>query len=720
VPVNRFIRELRRREVFRTAGLYVGVSWILIEVSSVMLPTFDAPEWMLRAIIVTAIVGFPVMLVLAWVYNLTDHGLEVQADSTDTIIAPLGSRKMDFTVIGVLTVALILSVYMNLTSGPKVIAELAPVSVLIADFDNRTGDPVFDGSLEQAIQIGIESAPFVNTYEHNAAIKVLSQLTPDSAVLNVDGSRLVAVREGIDVVLAGSIEADGPGYTIAVRMLSGSSGEIIADSVRDADSKLEVLAAIGTISGDLRKELGDDSVGHAEAGAVETFSAASLEAAQDYSQAQELARAGKHEEAVGLYESAVDKDPNFGRALSGWALSLFNLGRSDEATALWERALSKMATMTEREKFRTLGLYYMAVTGNYQKAIESYSALVEQYPADGPGHNNLAIAYFFTLEFEKARQHGGQLLEMYPTGARFKSNYALFAMYTGDFESAKEEAEQTLKLDENRYVAWVPIAMEAAARGDFERSRQAYIEMAESSQRGESVSSLGLADLAMFQGNYALAVELLLAGIGFDESIDNQRVMATKNAVLAVAQATLGHADAARQAADAALQDTGLARDVPVALLLASIGDHEGALQIAARLGEKLQSQSRAYGLMIEAAVDSALGDNVDAIDKLTAAIGMADLWLIRFHRGRAYLQGGFSAEAMDEFALCETRRGEATAVFLDDLPSWRYMATLPYWLGRAQLELGMTEAARQNLQSFIDSRSAGDAMAGDARGRLP
>jgi hypothetical protein len=67
--MNRFIRELRRREVLRTAGLYVGVTWILIEAASVLLPTFDAPDWVMRAVVIVAIVGFPVMLVLAWVYN---------------------------------------------------------------------------------------------------------------------------------------------------------------------------------------------------------------------------------------------------------------------------------------------------------------------------------------------------------------------------------------------------------------------------------------------------------------------------------------------------------------------------------------------------------------------------------------------------------------------------------------------------------------------------
>jgi len=86
--INRLIKELRRREVFRSAGLYVGVSWILIEGASVILPAFEAPEWAMKAIIIAAVIGFPIMLVLAWIYDVSSAGIEVQPDATDTVIIP--------------------------------------------------------------------------------------------------------------------------------------------------------------------------------------------------------------------------------------------------------------------------------------------------------------------------------------------------------------------------------------------------------------------------------------------------------------------------------------------------------------------------------------------------------------------------------------------------------------------------------------------------------
>ena len=135
--MKKLIIELRRREVFRTAGLYVGICWILIEGASVVLPTFDAPDWLLRAMIIAAIVGFPVTIVLAWIYDVSDKGIVVQSDATDTVVVPFGGRKGDFIVIGVLTVALAFSVYMNIKGAQGDPEPLEPVSILIADFENR-------------------------------------------------------------------------------------------------------------------------------------------------------------------------------------------------------------------------------------------------------------------------------------------------------------------------------------------------------------------------------------------------------------------------------------------------------------------------------------------------------------------------------------------------------------------------------------------------------
>jgi len=145
-------------------------------------------------------------------------------------------------------------------------------------------------------------------------------------------------------VLAGRIEEDDGRYEFVVRAIEPQEGEVIAEADATAKNKLEVLAAIGELAGDIREELGDENLDRERMAAKETFTAASLEAAKSYTMAQDLQDLGKDEEAIVHYAKAVELDPNFGRAFSGWALSAFNLGRTEEANERWDQALMYMET----------------------------------------------------------------------------------------------------------------------------------------------------------------------------------------------------------------------------------------------------------------------------------------------------------------------------------------------------------------------------------------
>ena len=719
--MHRLIKELRRREVFRTAGLYVGVAWIAVEVSSVLFDAFEAPDWALQAVIILAIIGLPVTVVLAWVFDITEEGIEVQADATDTTVIPFGGRRMDFVVIGVLSVALIFSVYLNVAGKADDIQEaIEPVSILIADFDNQTGDPLFEGSLEQALQIGLEGAPFVSSFERGIAKQIAEELQSMDR-LDSDTAQLVAAREGIKLVLAGTIAPDGGKFDLTVNAIAPRSGEVVAESDATAASKLEVLSAMGELAADLREELGDDSVDRENLEITETFTAMSLEAAREYDRAQQLQYVARYEEAIEHYRSAVEHDPQFGRAYSGWAVAARSLGLMDEAEEAWEQAMANLGSMSERERLRTQGIYYWGVTRNFNKAIETYETLVEKYPADFVGRNNLAVVKFFALDFEGALEEGRQALDIYPTNAVARTNFALYAMYAGDLDAAVGAGREALELDEAAFKAWLPIAIEALASSDLDGARAAYENMAEAGARGASTASLGLADAELYAANFAGAVEALEAGIGADEEIGNIYGRAVK--YLALAEALQAQEERAASL-DAVSKGLALIRVdatlVPAALIHLAAGDTDEALRIATALGEKLSPQSRAYGNLIEGLVLSQSGDHVEAIEKLTAAIDKADLWLIRYFLGRTYLEAGFFVEALDEFTAADDRHGEAAALFLDDLPTYRYVSDLPYWQARAQEQLGMTDAATSNFRAFLAARPGGGPLADDARQRLP
>lgn len=719
--MHKLFKELRRREVFRTAGLYVGVAWIVVEVSSVLFDAFEAPEWALQAVIIIAIIGLPVTIVLAWIFDITDHGIEVQADPTDTMVIPFGGRRMDFVVIGVLSVALIFSIYLNISGQGEAVEEtLEPLSVLIADFDNRTGDPLFEGSLEQALQIGLEGAPFVSSYERGLAKQIAAELQ-STDTLDANAAQLVAAREGIKLVLAGSIVPDGGKFDLAVDALAPLSGEVIAGASATASSKLEVLSAMGEVAADLREELGDKSVDRENLQVTETFTAMSLAAAREYDTAQQLQYQARFEEAIEHYRAAVDEDPGFGRAYSGWAVSARSLGRVEEASEAWEKAMAHLDTMTERERLRTQGMYYWGVTQNIPKTIETYQRLVEKYPADFTGHNNLAVARFLSLDFDGAAEDGRAALEIYPTNGVAAANLALYAMYSSDLDTAVAEAEAARELGTTYFAVWLPAAMHAIANGNIDAARDAYRSMAETGARGASAASLGLADLELFAGNFSAAGDLLADGIASDTDVGNTFGQAVKRVALADALLAQGKTGDAVAEAERGIEIIGTdATLVPAALVYLAAGRNDEALAIAETLANKLSPQSRAYAGLVEGLVFLETGDQMQAIERMTEAAEIADLWLVRFHLGRAFLEAGYFVEALDEFTLALDRHGEATALFLDDLPTYRHMATLPYWQGRAQTELGMSDAAASSFNAFLARRPAGGPLVDDARQRLP
>lgn len=717
--MQRFIRELRRRAVFRTAGLYVGICWIAIEASSVVLPAFEAPEWTMRAIIIAAIVGFPITLVLAWVYEITDRGIVVQEDAADTVVIPFGGRRADFVVIGLLSVALVFSIYLNFTKTGAPPKQHDPVSVLIANFANGTGDPIFDGTLEQTFGIGIEGAPFVTSFNRGSAQQQVERLRPQG-VLDEEGARLVAVREGIELVITGEISEDNGKYEFAVKVIEPVDGATIATVRKSAKDKANVLTAVTEVTNEIREELGDTNADEETQKIVETFTAGTLQAAHDYTKAQAVAKDGDYEQAIALYKSALESDPKFGRAYSGWAVAAHHLGRSAEAEEVWEKALSLMETMTERERYRTLGTYYMVISGNFQKAIESFQALVDKFPADGAGHNNLAVAHFSTLDFKSAMEEGNRVLDIYPNNLFYKQNAALYAMYAGNFAAAETQAREVLEADDTRYYARLPVAIAALSRGDLDAAKAAYEAMIATGETGASHGNLGLADLEMFRGNFAGAIALLQDGIAADLESGNQRAASTK--YIALGEAHILNGDPAQESLEAlaaALKtSSGLSQQVGAAINYLAVEESGRASEIAGELLSGLQPQNRAYGAMINGMMSSSAGQHVEAIDTLVRATQLSDSWLARFELGKAYLRAGASAEALDEFSRCEQRKGEASALFLDDLPTWRYVAELPYWRGRAQQEVGMTQAARESYTAYLALRAEGP-FARDARERL-
>ncbi len=390
--------------------------------------------------------------------------------------APGITRRYLVMAAGVLLVLAAIAVGYWANSRPTVVPAVTsrdPVSVLIADFQNTTGDPLFTESLEQALTLGIEGASFITAFPRRDAERT-AQLIAPGAAMTEKTARLVCQREGIKTMLAGTIATAGSGYTVSVRLIDPVPGTTLAEATETASDKSGVLNAIGALSAKIRTALGDATPETAMASARETFTAASIEAARDYAEAQTLANANRDEEAIAAYQRAIQRDPKLGRAYAGWAGSAFKLGRKDEAEQLYQKAFALTDRMTERERLRTRSTYLLNISGNYDQAFETNKELAEKYPADGAAHNNLALAHFNRLEFDKALEQGKHLLDIYPRSGLYRYNYALYAMYAGDFSTAAAEGRKALDLNQNLPKAHLAIAMAALAGGNVDEARTAY------------------------------------------------------------------------------------------------------------------------------------------------------------------------------------------------------------------------------------------------------
>lgn len=564
------------------------------------------------------------------------------------------------------------------------------ISVLIADFDNQTKDPLFDGSVEEVLTIGIEGASFITSFNRNSALSIANELNEGSE-LDEERARLVAVREGINLVLLGTIALEDNEYLLTLKAVEPREGTVLAEVDATAENKLAVLQAVGTLATQLRSEFGDAEINEEELTATETFSASSLEAMQLYVEAQSLAQQGNHEAAVGLYEQAIGEDDQFGRAYSGWALSAFQLGQAEKAEELWEKTLPLMQGMTDREKYRTLGLYYSRVSRNYAKAIENYEQLVTDYPADNVARNNLAVTYFLNRKFKEALRVGGEAAELYPNERTVQSNYALYSMYAGDFVAATAASEKLVSQPDVYYKAYLPLAMAYLNAGDFKSANDAYLKMGELGLQAKSMSLVGLADAALTAGDVDEALRVIRDGIERDELTTSSYFLASKYVLLAEALLVQGDLALAQLALDkAASASSGVGPRVAAALLYIQIGSIDQAEKIAGSFKQRLQAEERAYADLIEGSIALKEGKVVEAVDFLLASVGRTDTWLARLALGKAYMKANAHAEALSEFEACEKRIGEVTAVFLDDIPSYHRSVELNHWLAEVRTAMGM------------------------------
>ncbi|MFI5071925.1 MAG: protein kinase, partial [Terriglobales bacterium] len=300
-------------------------------------------------------------------------------------------------------------------------------TVVLADFANSTGDPVFDGTLKQALAVDLEQSPFLNILSDSKVGETLKLMgrTPSERVTG-EVATDVCLRTGSKAVVSGSITSIGSQYVVALDAVACNGGDSLAKEQAEAVSKEGVLKALDTSATALRARLGESL------GSVQKFdvpveaTTPSLEALEAYSMGITTDRTKGDFEAVPFMKRAIELDPNFAMAYVGLAIEYSNLGHSGLAADYARKAFNLRDRVSDRERYRISAFYFQDVTGEMDKAIETYQLWEKSYPREMMPHGNLGSLYASIGQYDKAiaETEAAQRLEPTITDyANLASNY---------------------------------------------------------------------------------------------------------------------------------------------------------------------------------------------------------------------------------------------------------------------------------------------------------
>ncbi len=584
----------------------------------------------------------------------------------------------------------------------------APISVLVADFTNYTGDPIFDGTLEPMLNEALEGAGFINAYSRGLARKLAQRLPNPTDKLDEQSARLVAISQGVAAVITGQITLRGNKYIISATALDAVTGNVITDAEISVANKQDILRNIPKLAAPIRKALGDTTPASIQYEAISgAFKAASLEAVHQDALGAEQQITGNFAAALKSFSKAAELDPNFALAYSGMASAASNLGRKAEAEKYIKLTMEHEDRMTERERYRTRGLYYLSM-GDWQKCVAENTQLVTRYPADRAGQLNLSTCYMQLRNIPKAVEVAKRAVEIVPKGMVQRLNLSFFSSYAGDFQEGEKEARVALDLSPPSADSYLALAEAQLGPGQMSQATETYRKMEKLGPRGASRAASGLADLALYEGRFADAVRILEQGAAADLAAKDPDGAANKFCALAHVQLLRGQKAAAIAAADKALTES---QSVHVRFLAArtfvEAGELAKAQKLAKSLGSEFQAEPQSYGKIIEGMIAQKRGDHQQAVAELNDAVKLLDTWISRSELGRADLNAGLFVEADSEFDRCIKRRGEALELFQDNVPTYGYFPDVYYYQGRV----------REGLKSpsFADSYRAYLSIRGQA-----
>ena len=597
--------------------------------------------------------------------------LQTDLERLSTGASPLAAQRQLWPVIAasaIVVLMLAVGAFFYLHRSPKLTYK---DTIVLSDFDNKTGDPVFDDTLKQGLAVQLEQSPFLNVLPDekvNATLGLMNRSPNERLTENV--ARDLCQRAGSKAMLAGSIDSLGSQYVIGLKALNCTNGDLLAREQVQAAAKEEVLKALSTAARSVRGKLGEALATIQKFDIpVEQATTSSLEALKAYSLGQKTWNMKGDTAALPLFKRALELDPQFAMAYARLGSAYRNLDEPTLAVENMRKAFALREKVSERERLYIEVRYYRWVTGEFEKWAQVCELWKQTYPRDRVPYNDLGHVYSAFGQYDKSVEEAREALRLEPnTGANY-SNLALYYLSLNRLDEAEavlKKAEER-KL-ESRDLLWSRYQL-AFVKGD-EGEMKRLVEQAVGKPRIEDLLLYLQGGTETYHGRLAKARELRRRAADLAKDNDATETAAGYLAEAGLEEAYSGETKPAHTDADEALR---LASNRAVqgysALALALVGDTTRAEKLTDELNKSfpLDTRVQRYWLPTIRAVLALEGKKADkAIDALQVTIpyelapfgGWNGCLCPAYARGQAYLMLHNSSAAAAEFQKIVDHRG--------------------------------------------------------------
>jgi eukaryotic-like serine/threonine-protein kinase len=583
-------------------------------------------------------------------------------------------------------------------------------TIVVADFANSTGDAVFDDALKQALSVSLRQSPFLNVLSDDKVASTLELMTrPVNTPLTTDVVRELCQRADSKAYIAGSIASLGSQYVLGLKAVNCLTGDTLAQEQATAAGKEKVLDALGDAASKLRRELGESLA------SVQKFDAPlgrettpSLEALKAQAIGRKTATEKGSAAALPFFQRAIDLDPNFATAIEGLGIMYDNLGQFTRGTQYLSKAFALRDRASKREKLHIASMYYSMVTGELDKAVETYLEWEENYPRDDVAYTNLSLAYSTLARIDEAAEQQRAALRLNPSNVITAEDLMASLLALQHYDEARQVYRQTMerKLDDDTlhtvgygldFVQQDPKGMAAQAAW-FDSKPELKNEI------------LGLeADTEAYAGHLARARELTRQAAESAMRTDNKESAALWYVAAGWRESLVGNLEEAKRDVAASLAAAPESRDgqVLAALVLARSGEAAQARSLADKLARQypvytlvqsywlptIQAQLALSHKEAQVALDKTL--STASLERSTAVASQNNSCLYpAYIRGEAYLATGQGNPAAAEFQKIIEQPGLV----------WNCLtgALAHLQLGRAHALAGDKEKARAAYRDFL------------------